>query len=134
MRRITCVLDTDSGPYLIHTDVLDSELTGHPPAMEYARLCPAFEVIVNVSETRILYLHVCNLRTRVNFGVLTELLVPVFLGTKHIGRVVKSIHPTEKFNVPYLSPLLAVTIIYEALCKAGTSNLDIHQDSSDEGN
>lgn len=53
-------------------------------------------------------------RTRLAFGGVEKLLLPVFLGKSFIYKVVRSVLLTERKNLPYRSLLVLILMVHEA--------------------
>lgn len=74
-----------------------------------------------------LHLRMGESRTRANFGIASELVVPILLGTTYIDRFIRSIHPAERKIVPYHYPPVPKLIVYKARSEPEIEKLDSHQ-------
>lgn len=69
-------------------------------------------------------------RTRVNFGLVNEMVVPILLGTTYIDRFMNLIHPTERRIVLHHSPLILILMVCKA--KSETKNNDTEKRQRNE--
>lgn len=78
----------------------------------------ASDTKLKVSE--IITLNICmdESQTRVTFGVVNKLAVPVLLVTKLIDRAIKSIHTAERKIVPHHSSPISVSMVRDAQSEA----------------
>lgn len=73
-------------------------------------ICSVYDTKVKASLTITFHLRVCESQTRLNFDVVNELVVHMFLGTLYIDRFIKLIHLAErKFFRYYSAPVLILT-------------------------
>lgn len=80
-----------------------------------------------VSGTITLHPRIADSPTRVAFGVVDELAVPVLLGTAFIDRFVNSIQPTERKIIPSHTPPIFILLIHDARSAAEKNSSDIRK-------
>lgn len=108
------VFDAGTGPNLISADVLDPSWLHSVRQRDMLDSCSAYDAKLRVSGTITLHMGMSKSRTRVNFGVENELVVPILLGTPCTDRLFKSVHPVERTIFPHHSPPVPILMVHKA--------------------
>lgn len=90
----------------------------------------AVDTNLAVSRPITIQLRMVESRTRVTFGLMDKLSVPMLLGPTFVDRLTKSVHPTEKKNIPYHSPPVPILMVHKAHSAAEENKSDICQYSA----
>lgn len=99
-----CVLDTRAGPIIIRASILDLFWLDSVRQGDMPGIRSASGNKLKVSRTINLHLRMCELLTRVNFGAVNKLVVPVLLRKTYINRFIKLMYPAKRKTVPHYSP------------------------------
>lgn len=104
MRPTVSVFDTAAGPYLLQADVLDLNWLDIIRQHDMPEIRRVSRNKLKVSGTITGHLRTSEPRTRVTFGVASELVVPILLRTTVSFRFIKSIDPAERKMVLHHYP------------------------------
>lgn len=118
MRPSVCVFHTGTGPNLIRADVLDPALQDSIRQRDMPDIRSASNRKRNASQTITPHLPMAESRTRINFGVVNELVMPVLPGTTFIDKFIRSIHPVKRKIVAHHSSAVSILMVHEARSEA----------------
>lgn len=82
--------------------------------------------------TVIIHLRMDELRTRVNLGVVSVIVVLALLVPTYFSRFIKSIHPVERKFVLYQYPSVPKLVVHEGWSAAEDVELDSHRKVEEE--
>lgn len=130
--RIQSLLDTGDSPSLLKGEVLELNWLTCIHQRSMPNIRNALDIKLRVSKTITLHLHMTESRTRINYGVVKELVVRVLLRTTYIHRLINLINQAGIKTVSHHSPSVPIVMVYEAPGEAKNKKSDIRQDSTEE--
>lgn len=93
MRPLTYVFETGACPSLIRSDVLEPSWENHIRRQEVTNLYGAYNSKLRISGTIMLHIRVGEALTRIVFGVVKQLSVPMLLDKRYTDRCARSFFP-----------------------------------------
>lgn len=113
MRLITFAIDTGAGLKRIRADVLARRWLDSIRQRSMPEVCSAPGTKLKESGTITSHLRMGESRSRVNFGLVFELVLPLLLGMTYIDRFIKSIYPAERKIVSHYSLPVLILMVHE---------------------
>lgn len=117
MLPIVRLFDTDARPKILRADVLHFSWLESIHQRNMTDRRSASDKKLEIFWTITIHICMSESRSRVNFGVIDELIVPVLSGTTYIDWFVKSIHLAERKIMLHHYPSVPILMIRETRCE-----------------
>lgn len=127
MHSTVHVFHTGVCPSFIRANVLDPTWLNSIRQRHLLDICSASNKKLELSGSVAAHLRVGESCTRVSFGVISELVVPVLLGKTYFNWFIKSIYPANRKIVFSHSPPVPIFMVHETWNKTEIDKLDSHQ-------
>lgn len=122
MSPVVCLLDTGADLNLVNASMIPPQWAARIKRQNLPRLRTATKEPLALDGTIILHLRLGDLRVRVCFGVVPNLVVDFLLGTSFSDRFIRGIFPSERKIVPWHSHPVTILASQRPSATTATNN------------